>query len=594
MILERQLWLNSLHPGSKLSSTEKKTPAWTLCKPPHTWEETVQRTFLLKSDWFLILVPFTLHFSAIENETKQTHMWKQDGVILSVLFRSLLFCFQTCCRISVSSKSAATWTKNGVGIATTGQNKPPDVALGITNSPKNKRTKHLMTPSGLRNRNFDLTRPLGNIRDQGTQQQLSELMPKLVEAVAGNNALKDNRLYSFEIEERTEDEGSEVHIKTSNQWVYMRGNCLYLVDDSEARLPQIGGETASVVRRVNDKEIEVTLKLTSHRRQKKAWKDIVSKRKVLLPLQFKGSPDCNKGIYISQHQQLIQSARDSIRQVLESRMASSSLSCRTGARPTAALTNSTVLVSLQPDHPRPWSLSSYRKPEHDVTRTNPEQRCFPTLAVTAQSRENSLTSPKNRKRPQLLDAMTHKSSQETELDSAKRKTLELDLGIMTQKHTRIQKFNDGCQEISSGLVCHPEPTDVSKRCIPVTFRQSLASSSRKQIPWKPKVSHSSNTGDPTGPRWPTDVEIQRLKTGGFTYRQHPAKRTQSTDGVNSKESEVTAKKAETIVVPSHTLEDCPFCNLYQVERWDHEATPVSVYQRSCGQSSTFCKQSAAK
>lgn len=89
--------------------------------------------------------------------------------------------------------------------------------------------------------------------------------------------------------------------------------------------------------------------------------------------------------------------------------------------------------------------------------------------------------------------------------------------------------------------------------------------------------------------WPSLVDVQRLKIGGFRYKNIPRLKIIPKYEYRQKENEEpcnkpmsletkkkTIKNLGTIIVPSHTCEECPLCSLYysKDDLWpDHPTTP---------------------
>ena len=98
------------------------------------------------------------------------------------------------------------------------------------------------------------------------------------------------------------------------------------------------------------------------------------------------------------------------------------------------------------------------------------------------------------------------------------------------------------------------------------------------------------------PTWPSLIDIQRLRSGGFRYRFSMAKSRESgeethienqppesSDHGASCQTQIVKKKSGSrrmgaIIVPSHTMVDCPLCNLYAREQSDSYERNLTVYQ----------------
>ena len=511
---------------------------------------------------------------------------------------NILYCNIGITRISVTSKPAVLCQKENGFTSSVTTYTADDLA-----SDKEKRKHQTEERKGSFGRSQKQTRPLGQVRS-GAQEslQLPELLPKLEEAVASKKPLKDNHLYSFEIEERTEDMTSgDVQVNRINNWVFVNRNSYYVVDDQDTRLPQIGGEGAKVIHRDRDKEFEAKLKLASPRSQHKAWKELSSKRTIQFPLQFQIEMDNS----ICEDKEVLQQTRDSIRKILESRIVSSSIPSRSRQTDLNYLTIS-------------------NSGRNSVTRKNSLQHADPRRASSFSSTEkhsDEETTHCNLDESQEIDDYIIESY----CNHGEKKTLNERLAIvpgqsknMTPRHETILGENDTsyvCSDDNDGALSIVTSRPTSSIRIP-----SLPDTEGRTSRYGPERNESNQYSNTAGsdpvmtrpvtsadqsqcpgqnqnrtssarPTWPSLIDIQRLKSGGFRYKPSTSRGGATNTGISSTRLQTVTRQKElslkdppinklgTIIVPSHTTLDCPLCNLYAEEHSDCHENNTSVYQQ---------------
>ena len=459
------------------------------------------------------------------------------------------------------------------------------------------------------------TRPLGEVRSNHGEQnklKLPELLPKLVEAVASKKPLKNNHVYSFEIEERSQDMTSgEVQVTRTNKWVFVNKDSYYLFDDQETNLPQIGGETAKVTHKDRGKEVEAKLRLANGRRQQKARKEILSKRAAQIPLPFETAMDRMEGVY--RDRQILQQTRNSIRKILESRMIASSIPRKSKEFDVTSLkiSNPTFVVSYGKGN----SNSKGARPSSGSVAQY--SASHPSFAASSQPKE-ATTSCCSLDNSQEIDDSIIESFYQQETSSAvseesKDITARNDVNNdgTDESTTTVQSDNDGVFTIQTS-----RPTSsISILSLPDTEGLNSGPNSEpneredeKSICLKVRESERSRTSLSTyqsqgqdqirarsaRPTWPSLIDIQRLRSGGFRYRPSTAKSKEAREMTHNKkqqledgENDVTGvvekktsglKRMGTIIVPSHTTVDCPLCNLYAREPTDPPDKSITVYQ----------------
>ena len=524
----------------------------------------------------------------------------------------------TFCRISVKAKPVVLWQKEkGFASSVTTYVAEDLASERVEKKQQEDDTINSSAPlEGIQQRQ---TRPLGEVRSkQGAQNKLKlpELLPKLVEAVASKKPLKNNHVYSFEIEERSQDMTSgEVQVNRTNKWVFVNKDSYYLFDDQETNLPQIGGETAKVTHKDKDKEVEGKLRLASSRRQQKARKEILCKRAAQIPLPFETAMDRREGVY--RDRQVLQQTRNSIRKILESRMVASSIPRKSKEFDVTSLkiSNPTFVVSYGKGN----SNSKWNRPSSGSVAQY--SASYQSSAASSQY-EEATTMPCSSDNSQKIDDSIIESFYQQETYSA----VSEEFKVVTARNdvnndgtdastTTVQSDNDGVFTIQTsrptssmsipslsdteGLNSGCEPNkeeDEKSNCLKVhesersrTNLSTYQTEGRGQGQGQGQIRTRS-----ARPTWPSLIDIQRLKSGGFRYRASAAKskearemtddkKQQPEDGENDV-SRVVKKKASglkrmgTIIVPSHTTVDCPLCNLYAREPTDPHDKSVTVYQ----------------
>ena len=457
------------------------------------------------------------------------------------------------------------------------------------------------------------TRPLGEVRSkQGAQNKLKlpELLPKLVEAVASKKPLKNNHVYSFEIEERSQDMTSgEVQVNRTNKWVFVNKDSYYLFNDQETNLPQIGGETAKVTHKDKDKEVEGKLRLASSRRQQKARKEIICKRAAQIPLPFETAMDRREGVY--RDRQVLQQTRNSIRKFLESRMVASSIPRKSKEFDVTSLkiSNPTFVVSYGKGN----SNSKWNRPSSGSVAQY--SASYQSSAASSQY-EEATTMPCSLDNSQKIDDSIIESFYQQETYSA----VSEESKVVTARNdvnndgtdastTTVQSDNDGVFNIqtsrptsSMSIPSLPDTEGLNSRCEPnkkedeksICLKVHESERSRTNLSLYQSQGQGEIRARSARPTWPSLIDIQRLKSGGFRYRPSTAKSKETREITDNKKqqpevgendvSHVVEKKASglkrmgTIIVPSHTTVDCPLCNLYAREPTDPHDKNITVYQ----------------
>ncbi len=447
----------------------------------------------------------------------------------------------------------------------------------------------------------DRARLSAEIRNTLDERRLSKYLPKLVEAVARKKALKDNCLYSFEIEERREDSTTgAVKVDRTNHWVYIQRDCFYVVDDSDAKLPQIGGDAASVLHRSKSRQFEAKLKLASRRRQQKAWREFSHRRKIHRPLKVHITVD--SASLRDRH-----SAQDSVRKLLQSTLRSPVPYRYEAARQKQdedEMIHPTVLVSYQPKGERSFeSLLSgslaFRKRSERLKSTkltarshaNDNRSHVPTIGDDARAASFDPITKNRLEPPQTILGRSKTMVPVQRQGTGQKPNSEMpldprpcwdDLRSSPLAAIRNKKYRSVDPRIPPRLsdflysgrnVHHPNHPDVV-----------LGSVSTTVSPQTRRLRHNLNRLN-LSPTWPSLVDVQKLKSGGFRYRQPEAKsnshdtefhrhvkQNMSSTPAASPLPEIVKPKPEnrgTIVVPSHTTEDCPLCNLYETQHHQH-------------------------
>ena len=457
------------------------------------------------------------------------------------------------------------------------------------------------------------TRPLGEVRDnQGGQEklQLPELLPKLVEAVASKKPLKNNHLYSIEIEERSENVASrEVQVNRTNKWVFVNKESYYLLEDQDTNLPQIGGEAAKVTHKEKDKEIEAKLRLASSRHQHKARKEIC-KGTVKIPLSFETAKDPKEGVYRSR--QVLQQNRDSIRKILESRIVASSIPTRSKEFDVTSLkiSNPTFVVSCRKGNSSSrWNTtSSGRVPQHSASHPSgfaSSQAKYATASCCELDSSQDIDDC-------IIDNFYQQTKKPQETSSAvseefKRNSDETDVSTTTTHGDKDGVYTILTSRPTSSMSTPslPDTEGLNSRCelnkkereksnCLKVFESERSRTNLSTFQTGVRSQSRSGIRAPfTRPTWPSLIDIQRLKSGGFKYRLSAANCNEARE-MNKKqeggENDVSCvpavekktsglKRMGIIIVPSHTTVDCPLCNLYAGEPTDRHDKSITVYQR---------------
>ena len=467
-------------------------------------------------------------------------------------------------------------------------------------------------------------RPLGKVRgNQGAQEniRLPELLPKLVQAVASKKPLKNSHLYSIEIEERSENMTSgEVQVNTTNKWVFVNKDSYFLMDDQDTSLPQIGGEAAKVTHKDNDNEVEAKLKLASSRRQHKARKEISSNRTVQIPLPFESAKDPREGAYRSR--QVLQQTRDSVRKILESRIVASSIPTKSKQFDVTSLkiSNPAFVVSYGKGNSNSIKTSSRSVAQHSAAHS-PLVASFQSKEATAsccnldnsQEIDDSIIENfyQQTKKPQETSSSV---SEESKVTTA-RKSVDndgTDTSIIATQSDKDGTFTILTSRPTSSISTPslPDTEGLNSHCEPNKKEDEKSNSlkvhesERSRANLSPYQTEGRSQGHGQGqirahsarPTWPSLIDFQRLKTGGFRYRPSTAKSKEAREMIDNRnqqpevgenDASVAVEKNSlgfrrmgTIIVPSHTTVDCPLCNLYAREPSDPHDKSITVYQHS--------------
>ena len=464
------------------------------------------------------------------------------------------------------------------------------------------------------------TRPLGEVRGNQAAQEnkrLPELLPKLVQAVAIKKPLKNNYLYSIEIEERSEDMTSgEVQVNTTNKWVFVNRDSYYLLDDQDTSLPQIGGQALKATQKDRDKEVKAKVELVGNRPQHKARKEISCSRTTQIPLPFESGTDAREGVY--RNRQVLQQTKDSVRIILESRIMASSIPTKSKQFNVTSLkiSNPAFVVSYGKGNSNSIKPSSRSVAQHSTSHS--------TLVASIESKEATVSCCSPHNSQEIDDIIIENFHQQTKNPQELFSSLSEESMVITSRKnvnndrinmsiTATQSGKDGTYTIltsrptssmstpslldTEGFNSHCEPNkkeDEKSNCLKVHETEtSLANLSPYQTEGR-NQGQGQIRAHSARPTWPSLIDIQRLKTGGFRYRPSTAKSKEVREMTDTKneqpevgENDVSGaveknasrfRRMGTIIVPSHTTVDCPLCNLYAIEPSDPHDKSITVYQ----------------
>ena len=369
-----------------------------------------------------------------------------------------------------------------------------------------------------------------------------------------------------------------------------------------------------LIHRCKKEKFSGKLKLTSSRGQQKAWKEIEARRTVKHPLQLQIEMDRAGRIY--KEEQVLQQNRDSIRKILESRIIYSSIPSRyeQSDQNSLSISDQTILVSHdKTDIKNKWASVSYRNGFHYADLSVPKEH--PSLNITMQSYEGVVNC--NLDESQDIDDYII----ECFYEQKDKKTLEMSLQpkIITSRDRQGSCESDSWSPVSHldndkalSIAISRPPSTVSTKNLPETedctsqagFNINKSGKKDKRqnnqmMPNSPRPSSSVALAKGHGqgrvqsgrPTWPSLIDIQRLRSGGFRYRPSTVKTKGASTAASRPQSGIkitdldktgsTIVRTGTIIVPSHTTVDCPLCNLYASEHTNSQDRNLTVYQHPC-------------
>ncbi len=421
-----------------------------------------------------------------------------------------------------------------------------------------------------------------------------------------------------------------------NQWIYMKNKLFCVIDEPEG--PRIVTCGTDYSKRNKTKQLEAKLKLTnmqrkSLERQQNAWREIFTRRTVQLPSQLQIDVDTDEGS--QKDRKFLEQTRSSIRNIMDCQshvvhpVKSASIQRPGNPEGIAPSVQKVGMVPVQ----SPLSLNT-----HSATKCGQLQyeNLMDITIDRNEIRRNLSAATSVRTLPEWAKKDEKEDFNEGECiddyidnfceDILKEEIVNED--VNNNEYTNVE--ND---DIITYHTSRPT-TRMSTASLPDTEGSIPYDLSKKETPYSTTTGNDDTNAEssedttkandtagcnylplsrggrkssllprrkssllPSSPTWPCVIDIQRLRSGGYRYRESTKARSKTSKKggieLTDKQIQLTprrrqriisasianmAKPAEdvpnraghgTIIIPSHANVDCPLCDLYSQDM-DHK------------------------